>query len=216
MLEHGAYTLLLDRYYTTEKPLPTRAEAHRVCRARSSVERAAVDAVLAEFFVTDGEAFMNRRAEEEITKAAHQRTVNQELGKRGGRPKQTEQITESVSELEPTRNPSQTPDSRLQEPNGSERARKRAARQCPADFAVTPDLLAWAAAEVPAVPLEQETAKFRDYTFKTALTDWPGAWRNWMRKALEYAPRMNGSKQSALESRNAATVKRLLEDHAAQ
>ncbi len=113
MLEHGAYTLLLDRYYTTEKPISNRDEAYRFCRARTRDEKAAVDTVLAEFFVTDGDAFLNRRAEEEIAKASHQRTVNQEIGKRGGRPKQTESETELViehkaeSETEsvPVRNP---------------------------------------------------------------------------------------------------------------
>lgn len=114
MLEHGAYTLLLDRYYTTEKPIPNRVEALRVCRARTPAEREAVDAVLAEFFTTDGEAFANRRAEEEIAKASHQRTVNQELGKRGGRPKRTESVNYGETDSVPIHNPSQTPDSRLQ------------------------------------------------------------------------------------------------------
>lgn len=121
MLEHGAYTLLLDRYYTTERPIQSLVEAYRVCRARSAQERAAVDSVLAEFFTTDGQAFLNRRAEEEIAKASHQRTVNQEIGKRGGRPKKTESQTESVIASETdsvsVRNPSQTPDTRHQEFN---------------------------------------------------------------------------------------------------
>lgn len=112
MLEHGAYTLLLDRYYTTEKPIPCLADAYRICRARTPAERAAVDDVLREFFVTDGEAFLNRRAEEEIAKASHQRTVNREIGKRGGRPKQTESVTEHKTDSVPIRNPSQTPDSK--------------------------------------------------------------------------------------------------------
>lgn len=120
MLEHGAYTLLLDRYYTTEEPIPSRADAYRVCRARTKDERAAVDTILEEFFLTDSEAFLNRRAEEEIARASHQRSVNQELGKRGGRPRKTESVieskTESVSVGEPNRNPSQTPDSRLHKP----------------------------------------------------------------------------------------------------
>lgn len=111
MLEHGAYTLLLDRYYTTEKPIPSSAEAYRVCRARSGIERAAVDAVLAEFFITDGQAHLNRRAEEEIAKASHQRSVNQELGKRGGRPKKTESVIEQETDSVANHNPSQTPDS---------------------------------------------------------------------------------------------------------
>lgn len=116
MLEHGAYTLLLDRYYTTEKPIPGSAEAYRVCRARSGVEKAAVDAVLAEFFTTNGEAFTNRRAEEEIAKASHQRSVNQELGKRGGRPKKTDSDMKVKTDSVANRNPSQTPDSTSQTP----------------------------------------------------------------------------------------------------
>lgn len=117
MLEHGAYTLLLDRYYTTEKPIPSSAEAYRVCRARSGVEKAAVDAVMAEFFIADGDAFINRRAEEEIAKASHQRSVNQELGKRGGRPKKTDSDTKGKTDSVPNSNPSQTPDSTSQTPD---------------------------------------------------------------------------------------------------
>lgn len=65
MLEHGAYTLLLDRYYTTEQPIPE-DQAHRVCRARSKEERAAVDTVLAEFFTLEDGAWFSRRADAEI------------------------------------------------------------------------------------------------------------------------------------------------------
>jgi uncharacterized protein YdaU (DUF1376 family) len=52
ILEHGVYTLLLDRYYATEQPIPA-DQAHRVARARSREEKAAVDAVLSEFFVLE-------------------------------------------------------------------------------------------------------------------------------------------------------------------
>jgi hypothetical protein len=65
-------------------------------------------------------------------------------------------------------------------------ASPRATRKCPTSFVVTPELLAWAASEAPGVPLETETAKLRDHTFKTAISDWQGAWRNWMRKAQGY------------------------------
>ena len=122
MLEHGAYTLLLDRYYTTERAIMSQQEAYRVCRARTAQERAAVDAVLAEFFVKEEDSFINRRAEQEIAKASHQRTVNQEIGKRGGRPKKTESVSESVSGPEPNLIPSQTPDSRLQTPEAQAKA----------------------------------------------------------------------------------------------
>lgn len=64
---------------------------------------------------------------------------------------------------------------------------KRAARKCPADFELTPDLVEWANEHAPLVLVLEETSKFRDHTFSTARTDWAGTWRNWMRKAQEYA-----------------------------
>lgn len=90
MLEHGAYTLLLDRYYTTEQPIPA-DQAHRVCRARTKEEREAVDAVLAEFFQLEDGHWVNGRASREISKMQAKVKAAQENGKRGGRPKQTEQ-----------------------------------------------------------------------------------------------------------------------------
>lgn len=67
MLEHGAYSLLLDRYYTTEQSIPA-DQAHRVCRARTREEREAVDAVLAEFFTLFDGRWISARAEREIEK----------------------------------------------------------------------------------------------------------------------------------------------------
>ena len=65
MLEHGAYTLLLDRYYSTEAGIPA-DQVHRIVRARSKEEKKAVDTVLKEFFVLESGIWINYRAEEEI------------------------------------------------------------------------------------------------------------------------------------------------------
>jgi|GEM_PF-1138589 len=67
MLEHGAYSLLLDRYYATEQGIPA-DQAHRLARARTREEKQAVDAVLEEFFTLQDGAWTNARAEEEIAK----------------------------------------------------------------------------------------------------------------------------------------------------
>jgi hypothetical protein len=69
----------------------------------------------------------------------------------------------------------------------AESARKRASRKCPESFSLTDEMREWAKQNHPAVNIEIETAKLRDHTFKTAITDWAGAWRNWIRKAAEYA-----------------------------
>lgn len=86
MLEHGAYTLLLDRYYTTGEAIP-KDQAYRLCRARSPDEMAAVDSVLAEFFVKDGSVYRNRRADQEIAKALVRIEAARGNGSKGGRPK---------------------------------------------------------------------------------------------------------------------------------
>lgn len=123
--EHGAYLLMLQHYYATEKPLPTGKSLHRLLRAETKTEREAIDMVSRQFWRETEAGLVNSRAVEEIRKADHQRTVNREIGLRGGRPKQTEPLTDSVSEsrTEPltdsqtNRNPNQTPDTRHQTPD---------------------------------------------------------------------------------------------------
>jgi uncharacterized protein YdaU (DUF1376 family) len=83
LLEHGVYTLLLDRYYATEQPIPA-DQVHRVARARSRDEKAAVDAVLAEFFTLADGAYRNKRADKVIADyldAEPEREAKKENGK---------------------------------------------------------------------------------------------------------------------------------------
>jgi uncharacterized protein YdaU (DUF1376 family) len=85
MLEHGAYTLLLDRLYTTERAIP-KVDVYRICRARTKDEKAAVDAVLQEFFLLSDEGFSNRRATTEIVNAQARIDAARTNGSKGGRP----------------------------------------------------------------------------------------------------------------------------------
>lgn len=89
MVEHGAYTLLLDRYYATERGIPD-AQVHRLARARTDDERAAVDAVLAEFFILTNGLWTHGRVEVEIDKAAGRISAARENGRKGGRPRKEE------------------------------------------------------------------------------------------------------------------------------
>jgi hypothetical protein len=71
---------------------------------------------------------------------------------------------------------------------GVESATKsRPTRKCPSAFEITSEMDQWAAEKAPLVNIESATEKFRDHTFKTAINDWPGAWRNWLRKEQEFA-----------------------------
>lgn len=120
MMEHGAYNILLDSYYATESPLPLDLPAlYRLTRAISAEEKAAVDSVLARYWVKSASGWTSQRADREIAKSAAQAEVNRALGKLGGRPRKTEPEpnrftennrtgTESVLESKPNRNPNQT------------------------------------------------------------------------------------------------------------
>lgn len=129
-----------------------------------------------------------------------------ENGGKGGRPKKpTENPQEThgkpngnpaVTQGEPDANPRETDKSREDKSSTSSlrsegeavaSAPKRASRKCPDSFTVTDDLVAWAQGESPGVDLARETAKFRDHTFKNAISDWPAAWRNWIRGAVKFS-----------------------------
>lgn len=69
LLEHGAYVLLLDHYYSTNQPLPANAAVlHRVCRAFASDEQAAVNSIIEQFFQLEVDGYHNRKADEQILK----------------------------------------------------------------------------------------------------------------------------------------------------
>lgn len=95
-------------------------------------------------------------------------------------------------------------------------AKPRAARKCPEAFEVTPAMAAWAMGEFAGMStdgLQRETAKFRDHEFQSPKTDWPGAWRNWIRRAVENRGRAASApvnKQEALEARNHEVAARFL------
>ncbi len=100
MIEHGAYGLLLDRYYGTEAGIPA-DQVHRIARARTKEEKAAVDVVLAEFFQLVDGVWINKRAEEEIAKAHVKINTAKENGKKGGRPRNVKTGSENETQPKP-------------------------------------------------------------------------------------------------------------------
>lgn len=88
-------------------------------------------------------------------------------------------------------------------------APKRATRKCPEGFEVSLALQTWAREHHPGVDVPGETDKFRDHTFKTSISDWDGAWRNWIRRCGGFGPQARASpgavnRQEAIEARNRA------------
>jgi uncharacterized protein YdaU (DUF1376 family) len=89
LAEHGAYTMLLDTYFSVEKPLPEDlASLYRVCRAMTRLEQQAVKAVAEQFFPVSQDDGMrhNQRADREIARARPKIEAARINGRKGGRP----------------------------------------------------------------------------------------------------------------------------------
>lgn len=91
-LEVGVYDLLLDRYYATERPILD-AEANKMARAKTVQDRAAVKAVLSEFFKHKDGKWHHNYADRVIAKAREKAEQNRDIGKLGGRPKKTQTVS---------------------------------------------------------------------------------------------------------------------------
>jgi uncharacterized protein YdaU (DUF1376 family) len=89
LAEHGAYTMLLDTYFSVEKPLPEDlASLYRVCRAMTRLEQQAVKAVAGQFFPVSQDDGLrhNQRADREIARARPKIEAARINGRKGGRP----------------------------------------------------------------------------------------------------------------------------------
>ena len=100
MLEHGAYTLLMDAIYDREK-FPTLDEAiDWVCTASKQDEIDAITFVLTKFFTPENGVYIQNRMQEELEEYTGTCLTNSINGKKGGRPKGSKnkpKETESVN-----------------------------------------------------------------------------------------------------------------------
>jgi len=82
--EDLAYRRLLDLYFLSEQPISLDLDA--VAR-KIRIDLDITELVLDDFFQKTNAGYVNARCEAEIAKYNRQVKVNQELGKKGGRPK---------------------------------------------------------------------------------------------------------------------------------
>lgn len=193
LMEHGAYTLLLDAIYATEKGLPAdHVGLYRICRAMSKSEQGAVSRVADEFFpVGDDGLRHNERAAEEIEDAAPFIEAARSNGLKGGRPrkKPSDKPNGFLDD-----NPEQTHEKSSPEPKPSSpslRSGERATRLAK-DWSLPDAWREWAAAERPDLDIARTAATFSDHWHseggaKGRKLDWEGTWRNWVRR--EAAPK---------------------------
>ena len=86
----------------------------------------------------------------------------------------------------------------------------RPSKKCPNNFLITDEMREWCTEYSITVDLRTETEKFKDYTFKNAITDWHGAWRNWMRRAQDIAN--SKPKTGGANGKYAAASRAIFED----
>jgi uncharacterized protein YdaU (DUF1376 family) len=88
LTEQGAYVVLLDTYYATERPLPASIDALcRIARAISDIERDAVQAIADQYFPVCPDGLRhNARADREIDIALPKIASARLNGRKGGRP----------------------------------------------------------------------------------------------------------------------------------
>lgn len=104
LMEHGAYTLLLDAMYATGKGLPADLEGlYRICRASGKAERAAVSAVAGQFFPVNGDGSRhNKRATIELERYNEQAETNRAIAEeRERKRKENEQSTNRSTNGQP-------------------------------------------------------------------------------------------------------------------
>ena len=111
--EHGAYMLMLQHYYATEKPLPSGKALHRMLRAQDKAERDAIDAVSSAFWTETEAGLVNERADVEITKASAQADTNARIAReREDKRKAARERHEQSTNRATNDQPNQTPDTK--------------------------------------------------------------------------------------------------------
>lgn len=176
MIEHGAYGLLLDHYYSKESPLPAdMQEIYRIARAFERWEQNAVDRVLEKFFYLTASGYKQKRTEAELSKYEKAAEASRANGKA-----RTRTVEQSASCQVPDR--AQIPDTRNQIKDkvkniGAQTAPKRSTA-FPDDFVLTGSREQYASVHgVADVPTEFERFREHHISKGNVFRSWDSAWR---------------------------------------
>lgn len=125
LIQHGAYTVLLDFYYSSGKSLPADVNALcRICRAFDDVEREAVSQVVAQFFELRADGYHNKRADSEIAYRAEQherlsKGAQKTNRKRWSKPSPSESPSDTLSGRIPSPSPSPYSNAKKEKPSAN-------------------------------------------------------------------------------------------------
>ena len=216
MVEHGAYTLMLDAYYATAKPLPENQEVlFRLLRAVTTKEQSAVKAVLDQFWHLTEDGWINARAAIEIGKYMAQSTTNRRIANERTVPRTVPRTVNEPSTNRTTNSlPIQRPETRDQKPKpvktscAAPSQKPKVAALIPAcsnqEFAVTEPKQAEYQTTYPGVDVALELLAIRQWcldnpTRQKTLRGVPRFLNSWLSKAQNSGRRAKKPAQTAEE-----------------
>jgi len=180
MLQHGAYTLLIDSCYDREA-FPTLDEAIEWTWASTEAEVEAVKFVLSRFFKLDKDGcYVQDRVLEELLNYHKNADTNKRIADEREAKRKESRTKREPSVDEPP--PNHKPLTINQEPI---KERTRGSRLS-ADWVLPKEWADWAKQERPDLDLQSVGEQFRDYWSAKAGSgatklDWQATWRNWVR-----------------------------------
>lgn len=195
MLEHGAYTLLLDSCYDRER-FPTLEDALDWTWARTTEEIDAVKFVLEKFFEFDGEFYVQSRIQDELNAYHKMAETNSRIAKdrEASRRLKKQSVNEPSTKREPIVNeppPNQEPRTKNQEPLTIikditlDKPKKNSVvkKLIPSDFGISDGVRKWAI-ENNHHNLEKHLEGFIDYANSGAkkYADWDSAFKRAIRE----------------------------------
>ena len=124
LLQHGAYTLLIDSCYDREQ-FPTLDDAMDWLLPINDEERQAIEFVLKRFFTLEGDIYVQNRIREEIEAYKAKSLKNKVIAQERENAKRTKR-TRNVHETHQEREPNQEPRTKNQEPNKKNKQKNKA------------------------------------------------------------------------------------------
>jgi uncharacterized protein YdaU (DUF1376 family) len=182
MLQHGAYTLLIDSCYDREK-FPTLEEAIEWTWASTEAEIEAVKFVLTRFFKLDDDG---QYVQDRILAELLDYHAKADTNKRIALDRETKRKEKGTNRAQPVNEapPNQEPRTINQEPRTTKTQR---GTRLPTDFELPDEWIGFCRQERADLDPQTVFAEFLDYWIaqpgqKGVKTDWPATWRNWVRR----------------------------------
>ena len=187
MLQHGAYTLLIDSCYDREI-FPTLEQALEWTWASTEAEIDAVKFVLSRFFVLDIQGtYIQDRILEELLQYHKNADTNKRIAdeREAKRRENNTKRVQVVNEATPNQEPLTTNHKPIKE-------NKRGSRLAQ-DWVLSKSMGDWATQERPDLDVRQVAEQFKDYWVaqagqKGVKLDWDATWRNWVRNTKAVKP----------------------------